>query len=532
MSGVAILGGSVSEPIVKDLQESVLNELAESLDIPPAKYRIAVERYEAVGRWLDSPDSPLCSYHPHIYPQGSFRLGTVVRPVRSGQEADYDIDLVCELGAGASRIDPGMLKNLIGDRLKAHGTYARLLEPEGRRCWTLQYAEADDIGFHLDSLPASRDAHSEIALLESRGVSREIAESAIRITEIDRRHSVYRWVPGGTNPRGYAAWFDRINQAAFLRESVSQKRALSERNPRVFPTIDDVPDGLVRTPLQRVVQLLKRHRDVRFVGHEWESQKPISMILTTVAAAAYEGEGTVLDALGGIVARLEAYEASKVIARKDGEWRVPNPVNPAENFADRWNEPGSHRADAFFEWLRWLRQDVSLLGEAENVDDARRQLHESFSSWPSSSRPSGTPIVPGDRVSDFGDAKHRQDPPWPVRATHRVEVIGSIRGNNQGTKELWRLSSRAIPKQMWIRFSAKTNVRPPFEVKWQVVNTGSDARSAGLEQLRGGFDEGVGDFGAIRWEHTQYRGTHSIEAFVVKDGVCVARSMPLPVRVR
>jgi hypothetical protein len=69
-------------------------------------------------------------------------------------------------------------------------------------------------------------------------------------------------------------------------------------------------------------------------------------------------------------------------------------------------------------------------------------------------------------------------------------------------------------------------------VKWQVVNTGVEAQAAGLEQLRGGFDEGSGDFGTTRWEHAQYRGTHSIEAFVIKVGVCVARSGPVRVKVR
>ena len=32
----------------------------------------------------------------------------------------------------------------------------------------------------------------------------------------------------------------------------------------------------------------------------------------------------------------------------DGTWYVGNPVNPAENFADRWHEDGHVRARAFF----------------------------------------------------------------------------------------------------------------------------------------------------------------------------------------
>src|SRR5258708_4549935 len=97
-----------------------LEELAESLDIPPGKYKVAIERYTAVGNWLDALDSPLKPYRPRVYPQGSFRLGTVVRPVAHGREADYDIDLVCCLDTRHSGLNPHELKHLIGDRLKAN----------------------------------------------------------------------------------------------------------------------------------------------------------------------------------------------------------------------------------------------------------------------------------------------------------------------------------------------------------------------------------------------------------------------------
>jgi hypothetical protein len=40
------------------------------------------------------------------------------------------------------------IKSLVGDRLKAHGTYQHMLELEGKRCWIMQYEE-----FHMDILP-------------------------------------------------------------------------------------------------------------------------------------------------------------------------------------------------------------------------------------------------------------------------------------------------------------------------------------------------------------------------------------------
>ena len=59
---------------------SFLEKVAEDIDIPPGRYKEAVDRYGAVGHWLEEGQYPGCAGSPDIYPQGSFRLGTVVRP--------------------------------------------------------------------------------------------------------------------------------------------------------------------------------------------------------------------------------------------------------------------------------------------------------------------------------------------------------------------------------------------------------------------------------------------------------------------
>ena len=122
-----------------------LRKLAENLDISDTMRDKAIESYAAVGRWLgDCADDSSVK----IAPQGSFYLGTVVKPVSDKDE--YDIDLVCLLKDkhGASEYE---IKNLVGDRLKEHGTYAKMLDSEeGKRCWTLNYDE-----FHMDILPSA-----------------------------------------------------------------------------------------------------------------------------------------------------------------------------------------------------------------------------------------------------------------------------------------------------------------------------------------------------------------------------------------
>lgn len=510
-----------------------LESLAESLDIPPSKYREAVAHYNAVGEWLDAKDSPLREYRPAIHPQGSFRIGTVVRPVIGGCEADYDIDLVCRLQADSSRLTARQLKNMVGDRLKQHGTYRKLLDDEGRRCWTLKYAEADGIGFHLDTLPAVPEGRQVKKLLLEAGAPGLYTEHAIAITE-RRADGEHVWVEGGSNPAGYALWFDSINATAAAQVADMQKRRLFESNRSVFASIQDVPDSLVRSPLQRAIQLFKRHRDVRFLKHEWEAERPLSIIITTLAARAYSGEGDVATAVQAILESIDDADATELIHRRDGKWWIPNPVNPGENFADRWNDPGSHRAEAFFEWVAWVQQDLANAGELEDISKRRAVLSEAFGVREGHLRASsGSPVVvQRESVPALSSSSHRRAPMWPVRQQNRVKVSASVRKAEYASRSLWRLSGRPVPKDVWLRFEAKTNASPPYDVHWQVVNTGQEAATAGAGQLRGGFDSGEGPNGAIRWERTAFRGTHWVEAFVVKDGVCVAQSGPVYVRVR
>lgn len=356
----------------------LLESISDKLDIPPSKYQLAVDRYTAVGNWLDDDNSPLKLFSPRIYPQGSFRLGTVVRPWKDGKEAEYDIDLVCYLDREKKSISPRVLKTLVGDRLKDNKTYLSMLDEEGRRCWTLEYAEADDIAFHMDVLPAIPEDEEIISILESYGDdAAQYAEKSIGITHTEDKKS-YEWK--SSNPEGYALWFDeccRISPDFNSFQKTAKARIFNE-NRTVYASVDQVPDQLVRTPLQRAIQILKRHRDVYFAGRTNESHRPISMIITTLAASFYEGEADVLSALNKIVAKIAIHaelvknlffkvaEASRgnrrVIYRDpDGTWQIKNPVNPDENFADRWNDKkdGSARATSFFQWVEAVSEHFS-----------------------------------------------------------------------------------------------------------------------------------------------------------------------------
>ncbi len=353
-----------------------LENVADDLDIPPGKYRDAVDRYQAVGRWLEDGQYPDCAGRPSIYPLGSFRLGTVVRPLRDGIEADYDIDLVCELPIQKDRTSPHSVKAMVGERLREHHRYRTLLDEEGKRCWTLKYAEQDGIGFHLDVLPSVPDPRAHF-------------DTSIAIT--NNQGGVYDWT--ASNPRGYGQWFDARNRAAFEMVVMEQKRAIQARAPRFYASVDDVPDQLVRTALQRSIQILKRHRDVKFNTARDNGHAPISIIITTLAAHLYRGERDLYSALTSIVSNLNEFAAlvdnqwftlsdaalSHLIQRTpDGRWYIGNPVNPEENFADRWHEENHARARAFFRWVGALKEDFVDVMLQSRVEAVRGKLAASL----------------------------------------------------------------------------------------------------------------------------------------------------------
>jgi len=125
-------------------ENELLTEILKYLDISQTDYDKAVKSYTAVGEYLENS----LGNSVNIYPQGSFMYGTVTRPYLQGKDAEYDIDLVCEYKPTPDNAET--CKTLCGNALKASERYKKMLKSEeGRRCWTLEYAEVDEVDFHI-----------------------------------------------------------------------------------------------------------------------------------------------------------------------------------------------------------------------------------------------------------------------------------------------------------------------------------------------------------------------------------------------
>jgi hypothetical protein len=250
----------------------VLEYLAQTLDIPESYFEKAEARYQAVCKWLEREGSIVAEFSPVIYPQGSFLLGTVIKPA-TDKEA-YDIDLVCQLDLSKSQITQKQLKDMVGIEIKGYASANNMNTPakEGRRCWTLEYS--DEANFHMDILPSIPENDINRRVLNSLGVPSNITNLAIAITDntLPNYNTISEdWLK--SNPKGFAAWFKERMKIRF-----EERRMVVAKEIRA--KAEDVPEYKVKTTLQRSIQLLKRHRDIVFKNDK--DDKPVSMIITTL----------------------------------------------------------------------------------------------------------------------------------------------------------------------------------------------------------------------------------------------------------
>lgn len=328
-------------PGITSQAERFLEALAAELEIPQSRYESAERSYTSFGDWLHRATSTVVQYDPQVYVQGSFRLGTAIKPLNDTE--DYDVDSVCEfLSLGKTALTQQQLKAKLGVEVKAYAESQAMKNPvqEGRRCWKLQYS--DGAQFHMDIVPAVPNGRNHRLLLEQKRLNTHWADTAIAIT--DNEHDAYEVISDDwprSNPKGYAQWF-RSKVVEFKIKRMTEALAKAE--------VEAMPTYRIKTPLQSAIMILKRHRDQMFVDRG--DEKPISIIITTLASHAYKVEETIGKALISILSDMDQHIGSDA----HGNALIPNPTDPLENFADKWPKHPERRA-AFYEWLEAARRD-------------------------------------------------------------------------------------------------------------------------------------------------------------------------------
>lgn len=382
--------------------ERFLDALAAELAVSEARYEQAQRSYSSFGDWLHRKESVVRAFNPQVYVQGSFALGTAIKPLSA--EEDYDVDSVCELRSlSTANQSQKELKQLLEKEVRSYHRAQAMAKPvrEGRRCWVLDYA--DGAQFHMDIVPAVPDTARARQLFEARGLSPSWIATAIAITDNERPN--YASVDPDwcrSNPKAYGKWFRQRMASEFdLR-----RRLLAEA---ARASVEDIPEYRVRTPLQSAIMILKHHRDWRFARDP--DNKPISIILTTLAAHSYESERTVGAALVSILTKMDSF-----IEVRNGAHIIRNPTDPLENFADKWREFPARQA-AFYAWLNQARKDFSQLAQYSDTGLIVESIGPSVGrDWATraSRRPGGTGLLRSTSVAPAAGLAFSNQPRVPT----------------------------------------------------------------------------------------------------------------------
>lgn len=320
-----------------------LESVGASLDLSETRLEQARKSYEAVGAWLAGGTHPWLA-DAVITAHGSTALGTAITPL-AGDE--FDVDAMVHLPRAIGAVRPRHAKAVVGARLAEDARYRQMLEEKGR-CWRLVYARE----FHLDLTPSIGAASPP--------------PPAVLVPD----KALDCWLP--SNPAGFREWF---NRRAALQSAMATSGLLAKR-AEVAPFPEH---GSRRGVLRRTIQLLKRHRDHYFHDSPLSAARPISIILTTLAAKSHESIvramtlDTEFDILLATVARMPAF----ITRQSNGHFAIANPTVEGENFADKWNRD-AELPKAFYGWHARVEQDLHRLLNLVGEDSVAKHLNAVF----------------------------------------------------------------------------------------------------------------------------------------------------------
>lgn len=353
---------------MKMSENKLLLEMIEQLDLPKSVEEKVYKRYQSLADWFMREESTLKDVD--IFVQGSFGQGTTIKPLEDGDE--YDLDMSCKVNIPnfKSEYTQEQLMNMVKYELELYRIKAGIhQEIEGkRRCVRLCYK--DEVSFHLDfvpSIPLEEEKNNEYRsiLLESYRDDMQLATNlsthAVNIPDNEKdNYTVISEEWHMSNQRGYLLWF--------------QNRIATKKQGIFEASIEPIPVYHEKSVLQRCIQLLKRHRDTMFADASSKDSKPISIIITTLAARSYEGEENIEEAIMNILSAMEKHISTNIP-------RISNPVMPEEDFTDRWDNPEFEKLKLeknFYLWLEQAKTDFNRLVNGRDGKEIRSVLENGF----------------------------------------------------------------------------------------------------------------------------------------------------------
>lgn len=327
----------------------IFNALAEEINITQTMLDKAVTAYIALGDHIKTANE---NWDINVYPQGSFELGTVVKPLND--EEQYDVDLVVLVKQPEFSAEE--LRTNIRALLESHGRYEDKIQDK-KPCIRIQYADSSQ--FHMDIASAKKNG-------QSMGTTIEIA----------RYDGDYKYYYAPSNPKGYVEWFKKVMK---YDKILLEKRAMFEK---AETEIEKLNLTKFRTPLQKAIQILKRHRNIYFDNRNSEDG-PSSIIITTLCGLSYEYSSPNTDKKENtyVTIRNMLTNFDRFIRFDEIKgWNMMNPSMTNENFLKKWNENFAIK-DAFYDWIRQARIDILINPEKfieTDQTELRAGIYKSF----------------------------------------------------------------------------------------------------------------------------------------------------------
>lgn len=459
--------------------------LSDEVNLNRTRIDTLESRVDTISRFIESS-----TWGPDIHefsPQGSWAHGTIIKPPGT---RGFDADVLAMVAPKAGWTASDYIEKLY-ETFRATGTYREKVSRK-TRCVVVTYAG----DFSLDVVPCV------------------VGRLPFFSKEVCNRHdNVFE----GTDGKGYAEWWDK-------RCSFASGDSLKE-----------------------TVRLLKYLRDIKGTF----SAK--SVLLTTMIGERVNAIDEVLGTLPDTPTTL------KVVVNRLDDYLQQNPTmpdvrNPAwqdESFTRHWDEEKyenfRNRINTYRTWIdeafeepdrdESIRKWRRLFGEdfgAETVKEQARAIGARLAGQGMGSlvqdavalvRTAGRGILQRIPANLAWVERSR----WRMAPSLTVNVRADLYDRRQGERRLGALESgQLVGKGHGILLSAVNTMGTPFpadcEVWWRVVNTDQEA-ARDVRQLRGGFYKSEAGHGR-RWEHTEFRGPHWVEAFVIRrrDKTCIGQS--------
>lgn len=355
-------------------KNQTLNEILKKIDLTKTQRERAKELYTNLCKSIEQKSGLKINF----YSQGSFATKTAIRPFDNDKDKSYDVDVICEVQNLDKNISPEDLMNTFEVALKKGGyhNYKRW-----DKCFTVNYAENDDVDFSIDIIPAVSESRETISKIERETKRVDLVGTSIAIPDVSQKR--IGWI--SNNPNGYKQWFREQTETYERNYSDMAGRSL-------VASIEELPEDSASNMMRNVIKILKRLRDVYFSRSRAEG-KPSSIVITTIVARIANkyifssDEFTLLKQVVGELKQLEGftkgktiessldngYRIAEIISLEGKTWSLKNPANGLDNILSSWNE-NSNAAKNFFKWVNDLDNMINNQGSMEMSDSLKREL--------------------------------------------------------------------------------------------------------------------------------------------------------------